>query len=150
MPVQFINGNAEANGSICGATGAVTLDAPPPDLITVTFTFDFEGDGNPDASNGTCAALRVTNVPAFTIFVKESGQVDADARWVGSDPVFTSDNLQRINGGSLVVSGLEVGKTYVFYSTINNEREERSISITGPSMLFDMSGDVQSADICSQ
>jgi hypothetical protein len=150
VPSETINDAVAANGSICGATGSVTFSAPPANIVDVTFTLDLEGDGNAEVSNGTCSSLRVTNVPVFTIFIKEPGQTDADARSIGTDPVFTRDNLNRINGGSLLVSGLEVGRSYVFYTTVNNERQERTITVSGAAMFLDISGDVQDADICSQ
>lgn len=150
VPHQNINDAGAANGSICGQGGAVTFDAPPPTLIDVMFTMDLEGDGDPDTTDGTCRALIVTDVPMLTVFVKESGQPDASSRWVGADPVFVLDDLGRIVGGTLVANGLIVGTTYTFYTSVNNERQERDVTVTGPAMILDISDDVTDNEICSE
>ena len=96
-----------------------------------------------------CPALRVNDVPTFTIYYKLPVESDASALPVGSQPDFVLDTLGRITGGSMLVTGLELGQTYRFYTTINNEREERDILISGDQVVFDISQDVLDADICA-
>lgn len=129
----------QQNTGICGATGAVAFDSPL-NAVDVHFVLDF---------GVACEALKLNNVPAFAIFHKRLGEPDVSAASVTTQPVFHLDELGRITGGEITIPGLELGQTYTFYTTINNERAERDILIEGSEMFFDLSEDVDEADICA-
>ena len=137
-----VNGQVRSiqqNTGICGATGAVAFDSPI-NVVDVHFELDL---------GAACEALILNNVPAFAIFHKRLGEPDVSATPVTAQPVFHHDELGRITGGEITIPGLELGQTYTFYSTINNERAERDIFIEDSEMFFDLSEDVFEADICA-
>lgn len=137
-----VNGQEQTiqrNTGICGATGAVAFDSPI-NVIDVHFALDL-GDA--------CEALKLNDVPAFAIFHKRQGEPDVSTTSVTTQPIFHVDELGRITGGEITIPGLELGLTYTFYTTINNERAERDILIEGSEMFFDLSEDVFEADICA-
>ncbi len=129
----------QRNTGICGATGAVAFDSPI-NVIDVHFALDL-GDA--------CEALKLNDVPAFAIFHKRQGEPDVSTTSVTAQPIFHLDELGRITGGEITIPGLELGLTYTFYTTINNERAERDILIEGSEMFFDLSEDVFESDICA-
>ncbi len=129
----------QQNTGICGATGSVAFDSPI-NVIDVHFVLDL---------GVACEALKLNNVPAFAIFHKRLGEPDVSALSVTTQPMFHLDELGRITGGEITIQGLELGQTYTFYTTINNERAERDILIEDSDMLFDLSEDVDEADICA-
>jgi len=136
------NGNAEliGAGSICGSSGTVSLPAPSANVIDTTFTLDF---------GTTCTALRVTSIGTYTLNYRKEGASAASSRNIlVDDSNMTKDSLQRITGGSLTIPALEQGSTYVFSTTFDNDVTTRSKTITGPTMVLDISDDLD-GDICA-
>lgn len=135
-------------GESCAGPLQASFDLPERIVVDVTFELRIRGEGTGCASG----ALRITGagVPAMDVRYKLAGAPDSRAVRIIGEPHWTTDAQQRITGGSMLVPGLILNRTYTFFTTIDGRRESRDILILGTTQIFDITADVVAADICAQ